>query len=346
MIKVVQWATGSMGRTALRRIIDARDLELAGVYVYSDKKNGIDAGQLCKRPDTGVLATNNIEEILALDADLVIHTPRITLPYDKMNADVIRLLASGKNVISTAGFHYPMAHDENYWAPLKAACEKGNATLAGLGVNPGGFIERIVLAATGFSAELDSITVSETVDASEMVSKEFVFGLMGFGADPAVNDITKGPLAGMYTALFSEILHFTGKALNVDLIDITPEHALTLAPHDMEIGAGTIKQGTVAATEWRWTARYTQDVSFTLSILWTSDPKLHGKDTNGHWVVDIEGRPNMTMTFAIDEGDPSKPQSRALTDATVSGALRGIHDVVAAPAGFFAFYPSGPWQGR
>lgn len=346
MVKIIQWATGSMGRTALRRIIDAPDLELAGVYVYSDKKNGIDAGQLARRPDTGILATNNIEEILALDADLVIHTPRITLPYDLMNADVIRLLESGKNVISTAGFHYPMAHDETYWGPLLAACQKGNSTLAGLGVNPGGLIERIVLAATGFSSELDSITVRETVDASEMVAKEFVFGLMGFGADPAINDITKGPLAGMYTALFSEILHFTGKALNVDLIDIAPDHALTLAPHDMEIGAGTIKQGTVAATEWRWTARYSQDVSFTLSILWTADPKMHGKDANGHWVIDIKGRPNMAMTFSIDEGDTTKPQSRALTDATVAGAMRGIHDVVAAPPGFFAFSPSGAWQGR
>lgn len=346
MVKIIQWATGSMGRTALRKVIDDKSLELVGVYVYSDKKNGIDAGQLAKRPDTGVLATNDIEAILALDADVVIHTPRITLPYDKMNADVIRLLESGKNVISTAGFHYPMAHDESYWGPLKAACEKGNSTLAGLGVNPGGLIERIVLAATGFSSELDSITVRETVDASEMVSKEFVFGLMGFGADPATNDITKGPLAGMYTALFSEILHFAGKALKVDLIEITPAHALTLAPHDMEIGAGTIKQGTVAATEWRWTATYTQDVSFTLSIIWTSDPKLHGKDANGHWVVDIKGRPNMTMTFSIDEGDPTKPQSRALTDATVSGAMRGIHDVIAAPAGFFAFQPSGAWHGR
>jgi len=335
-----------MGRTSLRRIIDDPALELVGVYVYSDSKNGVDAGQLSKRPDTGVLATNKIEDILALDADLVIHTPRITLPYDKMNADVIQLLESGKNVISTAGFHYPLAHDETYWAPLKAACEKGNATLAGLGVNPGGLIERVVLAATGFSSQLDSITVRETVDASEMVAKDFVFGLMGFGADPSVNDITKGPLAGMYTALFSEILHFTGKALNVELLDITPEHALTLAPHDMEIGAGTIKQGTVAATEWRWTATYTHGVSFTLSIVWTSDPKLHGKEANGHWVVDIKGRPNMAMTFSIDEGDPSKPQSRALTDATVAGAIRGIHDVVAAPAGFFAFYPSGAWQGR
>ena len=46
MFRVVQWATGAMGRTALRRIIDHPDLELAGVYVYGAAKAGLDAGRL------------------------------------------------------------------------------------------------------------------------------------------------------------------------------------------------------------------------------------------------------------------------------------------------------------
>ena len=123
-----------MGRTALRRIIDHPDLELVGCYVYSDAKAGRDAGEIAKRPATGVIASNDIEAILALDADVVIHTPRITLPYDAMNADVARLLASGKNVLSTAGFHYPAAHGPAYTHPLLAACHRGQASLAGLGV--------------------------------------------------------------------------------------------------------------------------------------------------------------------------------------------------------------------
>ena len=36
--KIVQWATGSMGKTCLRDIIDHPALELVGLYVYSDKK--------------------------------------------------------------------------------------------------------------------------------------------------------------------------------------------------------------------------------------------------------------------------------------------------------------------
>jgi len=48
--RVVQWATGSMGRTALRRVIDHPDLELVGVYVYDSRKVGVDAGEIARRP--------------------------------------------------------------------------------------------------------------------------------------------------------------------------------------------------------------------------------------------------------------------------------------------------------
>ena len=37
MRKVVQWATGSVGRTALRRIIDHPDLQLVGLLVHDPK---------------------------------------------------------------------------------------------------------------------------------------------------------------------------------------------------------------------------------------------------------------------------------------------------------------------
>ena len=71
--RVIQWATGHIGTVQLQEIIDRPDLDLVGVFVYADDKAGVDAGRLCHRPDTGVLATNNKDEILALDADVVLH---------------------------------------------------------------------------------------------------------------------------------------------------------------------------------------------------------------------------------------------------------------------------------
>ena len=194
MYRVVQWATGAMGRTALRRVLDHPDLELVGVYVYGKEKVGRDAGEIARRPTIGVRATSRIEDVLELRPDVVIHTPRIASPYKRPDDDVIRLLAGGINVISTAGLHYPDAHGPAYAGPLRAACLAGNSTLAGLGLNPGFVAERLAVMLTGMCAQLSRIATYEIADASGMKSPEFVFKVMGFGTDPATTDVTRGPL--------------------------------------------------------------------------------------------------------------------------------------------------------
>ena len=45
--RVVQWATGPVGRHALRAVVDHPELEVVGVFVYADDKVGRDAGDLC-----------------------------------------------------------------------------------------------------------------------------------------------------------------------------------------------------------------------------------------------------------------------------------------------------------
>ena len=344
MARVVQWATGSMGRTALRRIIDDPGHLLVGAYVYGPAKVGRDAGSLAKRGDTGVLATASRDEICALDADVVLHTPRITLPYDALVDDVVALLESGKNVVSTAGFHWPQAHGASYVARLDEAAQRGGVTLAGVGVNPGMVVERIALAATAMCHRLDRLSVFETVDASAMAAPEFVFGLMGLDTDPAERDIRTGPLATLYGTLFSEVLHFAAAELGTDVQEIVPDHRLTLAPADIAIKAGVIGAGRVAATEWRWTAHTAAGPELLLSILWTADPSLHGDDRLGHWTIAIEGRPTIRLTMDISEADAAQPPSRALTDAVIAVAVRAIPDVIAAPPGLFAYHPPAAWK--
>jgi hypothetical protein len=338
-IQVIQWASGSMGRTAMRMVMDHPEMDLVGTLVYSARKRGMDVGEIANRPPSGVLATDNIDEIIQTDADIVIHMPRITLPYEALVPDVIRLLESGKNVISTAGFHWPDAHGESYAAPLRAAAIKGNATLAGVGVNPGMVAERLVMAASAMSVDMDRVEIFEMVDASAMASPEFVFGLMGLGSDPADKDIRQGPLSDLYGALFSEALFFCANHLGSKISVIEPDHQLTIAPRDIAVAVGTIAKGMVAATEWRWTARLENGTDLLLSIIWTADPSLHDSERQGHWIMNIKGRPDIKMTLDISESDPAKPPSRALTDAVCAVAINAIPKVIAAPAGLFAFQP-------
>ncbi len=337
-----------MGRTALRRVLDRPDLDLAGVYVYDTGKVGVDAGKLVRRPDCGVRATNRIEDVIRLKPDVVLHMSRVTMPYEDQNADVIALLAAGINVISIAGFHHPACHGDAYAGPLLEACRKGGSTLAGVGLNPGFMAERVATLLSGMCSQLDAIACYEIADASSMPSPEFVFGLMGFGANPAERDITHEPVARLYDALYAEVLHSVAAALATSVRSIAPEHSIRLAEQDLAIRAGTITTGQVAGTQWRWRAQLDNGVELLHSVLWTADPARHwGTDREAAaWRIEIDGRPNVRATITLEDPDPAAPHMRAAVDATVAVALRAIPAVCAAPAGFFTVPPFTPFRSR
>ena len=86
----------------MRCIIRHPELELVGVWVHSADKAGRDAGELCGLPPTGVLATNDADALLALDADCVSYTATADLRPTDAIADMATLLRSGKNVVSSS----------------------------------------------------------------------------------------------------------------------------------------------------------------------------------------------------------------------------------------------------
>ena len=96
--KVIVWATGGIGKSAIRTISDRDNLELVGVWVHSESKDGKDAGLLAEMDrELGVRATRDAEALLALDADCVVYVaPAASRPHEARE-DWCRILASGKN---------------------------------------------------------------------------------------------------------------------------------------------------------------------------------------------------------------------------------------------------------
>jgi hypothetical protein len=72
-LRVIQCATGNVGRHAVAAVHAHRDLELVGALVYTDEKAGRDVGEICEIGEIGVITTKNVDEILALDADCVLY---------------------------------------------------------------------------------------------------------------------------------------------------------------------------------------------------------------------------------------------------------------------------------
>jgi hypothetical protein len=97
--RVIQWATGGVGKAAIQGVQSHPELRLVGCWVHSPEKVGKDAGTIAGIGKVGVVTTHSIGDILALDADCVIYTP--LLPNED---EMVRLLESGKNVITTLGW--------------------------------------------------------------------------------------------------------------------------------------------------------------------------------------------------------------------------------------------------
>lgn len=73
--RVVQWATGNIGSRALPAIIEHPELELVGLYAHSKDKIGRDAGAIAGTEMTGVIATDDVDALIGLDAECVCYMP-------------------------------------------------------------------------------------------------------------------------------------------------------------------------------------------------------------------------------------------------------------------------------
>ncbi|WP_156036306.1 dihydrodipicolinate reductase [Blastococcus sp. URHD0036] len=239
-IRVVQWATGNIGSRALRAVLAHPDLELAGVYVTNPDKVGRDAGDLAgSGTTTGVLATDDADAIVALDADVALYMP-LRCDFD----EVCRLLASGKDVVTTRGeFHHPASLAPDVRARVEQACAEGGTSIHATGSSPGFITEAIPLVLTSIVRRLDHLSIDEYANLEQRNSPALLFDIMGFGKRP--EELGKKRAAHL-AAAFGPSLRVTAEALGLPLDSIEATEELALATRDVQIAAGTVAAGTVA----------------------------------------------------------------------------------------------------
>lgn len=333
--RVIQWATGGMGKNILRALIDHPAMELVGVFVYSEGKSGKDAGEIARRPETGVLATNHVEEILALDADVVIHAARISPPYGSHDADLIRLLASGKNVISINGFTHAKHWGGARLAALEAACREGHSSLMGAGLNPGFVGEQLATVATGVCSAVDHIAITESVSCLPVRNADYVFKALGFGADPAAanpNDPSWGPAASL-NGMYEEVLAAMAAHLDMKLEKVVTEHQAFPATQDIEAMAGVIPKGSVGHYRWRWHGLVGGNPRLTMTIHWYMETAHLDEEHPPLWTVNIEGQPGIKLRVDMEKrvGDTSPTSAEQI--AVAGTVINAIPIVCKAAAG-------------
>ena len=335
-IRVIQWATGGVGTEMVTAILDHRpDIELVGARVYSDTKNGVDIGTIVGRDPIGVIATTDTADILALDADLVLYAPSFT-DLD----DVCALLASGKNVATPSFLFHPRRIPEGDRQRLQEACDKGNATIHGSGLNPGNLSGVLPLALSGMSRTINQITLQERADWTLWESTEITFDGMWFGRPPEDVTPTANDYLGFLTKLFVEQTWFISDTLNAGIDDVSVSLEAVSATKDFEMFGQVVKAGTTAGQRWNFRGHRDGETLIEFETLWTVGgeyPEHWPKPLDG-WTLTIEGDPSMrTHFFPLASFSREASIEEHVKAGLITVAMQVVNAIPAvcdAPAGF------------
>jgi 4-hydroxy-tetrahydrodipicolinate reductase len=293
--RVIQWATGNIGRRSLAAVVAHPDLELVGVRVYDAAKVGVDAGTLSGGAEVGVVATDDVDAIVALDADCVLHMG------SALEADELcRLLASGKNVVSTRSelVHARRALPADVVDRLEAACAAGGASLFATGSSPGFITDVLPLALLLEQRTLRTLTIEEFADLSQRNSPDLLFGVMGMGREPGPVDARRADhLKGAFGPSLEALADRVG--LQVDRLDAHVEVAV--AGRTVSIAAGEIGAGLIAAQRTTIAAMAGDDTRLRFRATWYCTTELDADWDLGAtgWRVTVDGDAPLKVDLAF-----------------------------------------------
>ncbi len=294
--RVIQWATGNIGQRALAASIRHPDLEVVGLRVYSEDKLGVDAGEVAGTGTvTGVLATDDVDALVALDADCVLYMPS-RLDLDEL----CRLLASGKNVVSTCS--------ELLWARralpadqverLEQVCAEGGVSLFATGSSPGFISEVLPIALLFLERRVDRVVIEEFANMSQRPSPKLLFDVMGFGREPGPVDERR---AHHMRVNFGPPLEALAERVGIPVDRVEARAIVAATTRDVTIAAGEIGQGKVAAQRTVVAAMDGDQERIVFQATWYCSTELdhdwHLGETG--WRVTVEGDAPLKVDIAF-----------------------------------------------
>jgi len=352
--KLMVWGPGKMGAHCIWEIVHSKEFELVGVRGYLDNECGVDAGTLIGIKPLGITVTDDVDALLKLDCDCVIHTVHEDPNYGT-DDEILKLLAAGKNVITVLPYqNCQLFREQEFIDKLEAACKAGNSTFYAGGIDPDLVSNRILLSLTGACSYIKYIKLQECWDCSTGASAALQF--IGFGKDPEeAKKVTS--VYAVARNFQTSILRTAEKVLGVKYSRIEESHDYIPTSKDINnpflISAG--KVGRIVHRMQGFVDAIGPDPFFIHEYHWYMGDSMlpegvqHGQD----YVATIEGRPSLKMTLNLrvsNESDESffEYGNRKITPgyiATIVPCLQAVPYVVNAPAGIMpSFDPSLHWM--
>jgi 2,4-diaminopentanoate dehydrogenase len=335
--RVVAWSTGNVGRHVLAGIDARPDLDLVGLWVSSPDKVGADAGELAGLGRSlGVTATDDVEALLALRPDVVVHSAMADNRLMEALGDLRRILVAGVNVVSSGPvfLQYPYGVvDESMFEPVHEAAMAAGVSLFVNGVDPGFANDALPLVLSGVSERIDQVRVAEILNYATYDQPTVIFDIMGFGRP--VDDVPMILQPGVLTMAWGSVARQLAAALDVELDSVEEWYERLPATETFEVESGTIGKGTAAALHFELRGvRNGRAVIVLEHVTRLRDdlaPEWPQPAGQGCYRVIITGEPNYTLDLQLlgSDGD----HNTAGLKATAMRLVNAVPAVVDGPPG-------------
>lgn len=253
--RVVVWGTGPIGMPGLRGLIDHPEYELVGLLAWAPEKVGRDAGDIAGRQKTGVIATDNPAELLALKPDCLVYQGNYSHREAECVADVIPFLEAGINVVGPALMDLiaPEFGRPEFVDPIRAACEKGQSSIFCGGTDPGYMTIGHLFSLLSGAGAVDSVDVCEISNLNGYSSFLSIVNWgfnqpLDYRAPMFYDDIGKG----WHESTIWGIADYLG----VELDEIVQTYETAALDHDYDAAWGKGLANTIAAIRWTMKGMY------------------------------------------------------------------------------------------
>jgi 4-hydroxy-tetrahydrodipicolinate reductase len=336
--RVIQWSTGNVGKHALRLVARHPELELVGLWVHSADKVGQDAGAIADIEPLGVAATNDVDALLALDADCVVYTATADLRPAQAITDMARIAASGKNIVSSSvvPLVFPPHVAPEMRKPLEDACEAAGVSCFTSGIDPGWANDLLPLVLTGTCEYVEQLRVMEIVNYATYAQPTVLFDTMGFGQPLNATPLLLVP--GVLSFAWGGTLKALAAGLGVELDELREVHERRPAAEKLDLGFGVVEEGTTAAMRFEVQGIVDGEVRIVLEHVTRLDDALAPEwpQPAGHsgYRVIVTGNPSYTCDVQMmgDDGD----HNTAGLVGTAGRIVNAIPAVCAAPPGLLS----------
>lgn len=254
--RVIVWGTGPIGMPGLRNLIDHPEHELVGLHAWSADKVGRDAGEVAGVDvRTGVIATSDVQELLALKADCLVYQGNYASREAQCVADVVPFLEAGTNCVTPALMDLiaPQWGRPEFVEPIEAACKKGGTSIFCGGTDPGFMTIGHLFSLLSGAGKIESVSVAEVCNLSQYAG---VDSMKHYGFNMPLDFLPEMYTGDTGRAWHESTLWGIANYLGVTLDEITSTWETDGLDHEFEAAFGTIKPHHTAAIRWTMTGMY------------------------------------------------------------------------------------------